>query len=361
MKINLINILHALVVWQSLLFAIVLMTPKFRARRSNTYLALLLVTIGLHFSYNILYTNQILLNVLNAYSCSYGFLYGPLMLLYTRFYLLANLRFTWVDALHFLPVSLVVALTGAGYPVCNHLGIPLILVMLLYCVLSYRVIWLYESGVVQVYAKNETAQTAWIKLMLILMVFILLVNMLQFRYESLDILGWIIHTETLVQLGILVLINLISYQGLKSPILFQKISNHDMAFSKPTQRPKDNQELRALEVYAKRIDEQVIQRRLYLDAELNLRQLAAETNLHEKSVSKAINAILQSNFSSYINQYRIDHALALIESDKDLSIKEVMFKSGFNSRSVFNTFFKQKTGHTPSAYRRLILKKRSDS
>ncbi len=346
-----LSILHVLIVWQSLLFAAVLLTPKFRIRRSNIYLALLLLTIGVHFSYNILYTNDLFVSILITFSCSYGFLYGPLLWLYSRSYLYKDSKFKAIDWLHFLPFASVIVLTSIGYPICNILGVPLILVMLVYCILCYRVIVSYELDVVQVYSKSDPTQTRWIKAMLILMLVILVVNILQFMYSSLSVFGLVIRTETLVQIGILGLINLITYQGLKSPTSFQKISNQDMAITRTSLKPIDDDEQKVLDGYSKRIDEQVADQKLYLDPDLTIRQLAEETEIHEKSISKTINTIFDTNFSEYINNYRIQEAIRLIHSDENLSIKEVMFKSGFNSRSVFNTAFKQKTGATPSGYR----------
>lgn len=361
MKINLLNILHILIIWQSLLFAAVLLTPKFRARHSNIYLSLLLLTIGVHFSYNILYTNNLFASTLSAYSCSYGFLYGPLLFLYTRFYLFSDQKFKPADSLHFLPVALIVLLTSAGFSLCNYLGIPLILVMLMYCILSYRLIVSYESGVKQVYSKAEPSPTPWIKVMLIVMLVILVINSVQFRYDVVSVFGASIRTETLVQLGILALVNLISYRGLKSPALFQKLSAQDMAMTKAITKPVHNEEIEILKAHADQINEKVSRLKLYLDPDLTIRQLAEETGIHEKLISRAVNTIFQCNFSEYINRFRINQSLTLIHSEKDLSIKEIMFESGFNSRSVFNTSFKQKTGDTPSDYRKKRQEKRSDS
>ncbi|MBK7788897.1 MAG: hypothetical protein IPJ54_10035 [Saprospiraceae bacterium] len=43
-----------------------------------------------------------------------------------------------------------------------------------------------------------------------------------------------------------------------------------------------------------------------------------------------------SNFSDYINSYRIQFVRQKLEEDKDrsMSIKEVMYEARFNSRSV---------------------------
>lgn len=52
-----------------------------------------------------------------------------------------------------------------------------------------------------------------------------------------------------------------------------------------------------------------------------------------------------------VGDYRINHARNLLElREEGKTIREIMIESGFNSKSVFNTAFKQKTGMTPTQY-----------
>lgn len=92
---------------------------------------------------------------------------------------------------------------------------------------------------------------------------------------------------------------------------------------------------------------------LYLDNELSLTKLAQHMKLHPKSLSQLINAKTGKNFNEYINSFRIQEARRLLEdSDKDnMSVLEIAFDSGFNSKSTFNTLFRQTFGLSPTAYR----------
>ena len=67
-----------------------------------------------------------------------------------------------------------------------------------------------------------------------------------------------------------------------------------------------------------------------------------------------INAGYDQNFFQFVNQYRIDEVKKqLIDPKNDhLSIVGIGFNSGFNSKTVFNTSFKQSVGMTPSEYRK---------
>jgi AraC-like DNA-binding protein len=90
---------------------------------------------------------------------------------------------------------------------------------------------------------------------------------------------------------------------------------------------------------------------MFLDADLSLKQLSEALNIKERSISQAINTIENKIFKDYINELRINHSLGLLSSQKDKPIFEVMFESGFNTKTAFNSAFKKYTGKTPSEFR----------
>src|SRR5690606_207599 len=92
----------------------------------------------------------------------------------------------------------------------------------------------------------------------------------------------------------------------------------------------------------------------YLSAELSLEGLAEKVGLAPKRVSQAINEGFGKNFFEYVNEYRIREAERIFQESTDpgLTVLEVMYASGFNSKSSFNGIFKQLTGMTPSEYKR---------
>ena len=60
-------------------------------------------------------------------------------------------------------------------------------------------------------------------------------------------------------------------------------------------------------------------------------------------------------FTSFLNEYRINHATKLlVETDDD--IKSICFESGFNNLSNFFRNFKRITNYTPNVYRAQIFK-----
>jgi len=96
----------------------------------------------------------------------------------------------------------------------------------------------------------------------------------------------------------------------------------------------------------------------FLDPGLTLADVAQKLNTNTSYLSKAINDLLNKNFSAYINELRIHEAQIMLSDKKfsKLSIEGIALSSGFNSKSAFNTAFKKFTGVTPSFFQKSALK-----
>lgn len=90
----------------------------------------------------------------------------------------------------------------------------------------------------------------------------------------------------------------------------------------------------------------------YLSPELNLRELAARIDLHPNKLSWLLNETLGQNFNEYINTWRLNafQQKAVLPEFSHYTILGLAYDCGFNSKSVFNDFFKKSTGQTPSAW-----------
>ncbi|WP_348800546.1 AraC family transcriptional regulator [Flavobacterium adhaerens] len=83
---------------------------------------------------------------------------------------------------------------------------------------------------------------------------------------------------------------------------------------------------------------------------LTLEEVAKIANMTTISFNRFIKKRTGKTFVDYVNDIRIGYAARwLIE--KDLSISEIAFKSGFNNISNFNRIFKSHKECTPSQYR----------
>ena len=104
--------------------------------------------------------------------------------------------------------------------------------------------------------------------------------------------------------------------------------------------------------YSKELLQIMKDNKLYLDPDLSLKELASHLELPANYVSQLLNLGFQKNFSEFINTYRVKEfkTRVLLEENKGLTLMAVAYDSGFNSKTVFNTFFKKTEGITPNSY-----------
>lgn len=96
---------------------------------------------------------------------------------------------------------------------------------------------------------------------------------------------------------------------------------------------------------------------LYLEHNVNLESVAEKVKLSSRTVSQIINKHFGTNFYEYINSYRIEAAKAMLADPmyKEMTILDILMKSGFNSKSAFHRFFNRLVGMSPTAYRKQKL------
>ncbi len=83
---------------------------------------------------------------------------------------------------------------------------------------------------------------------------------------------------------------------------------------------------------------------------LTLSRLARRAGLPIRTVSQAINRVHGRNVSQYVNDIRIADACQLLQNP-DISITQVIYDCGFQTKSNFNREFLRVTGDTPRVWR----------
>lgn len=92
----------------------------------------------------------------------------------------------------------------------------------------------------------------------------------------------------------------------------------------------------------------------YLRDSLTLRGLAKKVNIPHYYISMILNTELKQNFYTFVNTYRVDEAKKCLSDplSKEMNILTVAYNSGFNSKTTFNTIFRQIAGMTPSEFKK---------
>jgi AraC-like DNA-binding protein len=89
----------------------------------------------------------------------------------------------------------------------------------------------------------------------------------------------------------------------------------------------------------------------YLDPDLTLGRLARELSMPRNLLSELINRYLGMSFPDYINSRRIGEARRLLsERTRPITILQVAYDAGFNSKSVFYENFRELVGTSPTDY-----------
>ncbi|NAS14129.1 AraC family transcriptional regulator [Poritiphilus flavus] len=85
------------------------------------------------------------------------------------------------------------------------------------------------------------------------------------------------------------------------------------------------------------------------EGEISTCTAAAHVGLTTNSFCRFFKKMTGKPFVQFLNEFRINKAVELLE-DKDLTISEVMYRSGYSDASYFTKQFKRNKGSTPSYY-----------
>jgi AraC-like DNA-binding protein len=91
---------------------------------------------------------------------------------------------------------------------------------------------------------------------------------------------------------------------------------------------------------------------LHTRSRLTLEDVAAHLNLPARYVSYLVNTHCASNFTGFVNGFRVSEVICKLGDPKEQhkTVLALAFEAGFNSKSTFNQVFRQHTGKSPSQY-----------
>jgi len=365
------DIIAIITVFQLILFALFLLVGKKDRGFDKTTLAFFLLANGF-FILNFLafrYSAEILPYTVNLFFIggTFGFLFGPLLYLYTKAVTSKEFRFTKKDILHFVPFLLVFCLTLIRFQFQAYetkiellnTGLNGKTVSIMYLALMHTTILVYLLNAFSIvrkknqslkgyYSSLEKINYDWLKLVVSAFFIMWIVDIINWVTGSLGINSPASREYlTFVSLFInFVFANLLIIKNLHLPETEPAAETHKYEKSPLTLQTKT-------EILA-RLERLMTQEKLFLNSSLNLGEVAHKLSVVPRYLSQVINELKAKNFYDYVNGYRIDEAKKLLSDPTHNSEKilSVLYDCGFNSKSVFNTVFKKNTGLTPSEFRR---------
>jgi AraC-like DNA-binding protein len=145
------------------------------------------------------------------------------------------------------------------------------------------------------------------------------------------------------------------YKALNDPGLFRNIDSKlklvsDLILEEKKIEPEIlNEDLLNLKKY-------MTDEKPFLDPALTIQDISKEINVPVRELSILINHQLGQHFYDFVNTYRVENAMEILKdsSKSKVTVLEILYEVGFNSKSSFNTAFKKHTGNTPTEYRKTL-------
>jgi AraC-like DNA-binding protein len=150
------------------------------------------------------------------------------------------------------------------------------------------------------------------------------------------------------------------YKALNNPSLFRNIDSKLKLVSAIILEEKNKEQLAVNEKeYHKellKLQQYMIKEKPFLNPSLTIQDISASIEIPVRDLSILINHQLDQHFYDFINTYRIENAMDILKdvTKSKVTILEILYEVGFNSKSSFNTAFKKHTGNTPTSYRKTL-------
>jgi len=301
-------------------------------------------------------------NPLAHFMFSSGFLFGPSLYWYSVTMARKVQPKGKIILLHLIPLFLFLLFIVIHGVVANswvihfslfqYLLSSMHIQILCYMVASIKEISSYQNRIANAYSSLEKMNLNWLKLNVIAFLCMWLVDIanlllgkIEFIPDEVEIL------LTFVSLLINFLFaNLIIYKGLTTPELFIEplVTRVKNKYSGSLLSSEQSSRI------AEKLKDFMEKEKPFLEPEITLQELSSRIEINPRYVSQVINERFNKNFFEFINYYRVEEAKTQLASDTGLTktVLEILYECGFNSKSVFNTFFKKSTGLTPSQYRK---------
>ena len=350
--LSIINILQLLIISQSLLFAGALWRLGEERKTSNRLLA------GFH----LILAFQMLLHLLGDKGLlptplwnlrAIVFAYGPVLFLYVDSLIHQKENIDNKAWLHFIPVGIV----GLGLFTIprfeSWVGILLYLAIVPYILLSYRSLYHWER---EESIGNPSFQVKlnWLRWAIGIFSIIIFFDLISFSINQ-----WFpgsvadVHSDYLVLGLVMLFVNIMVFKSLLQPSVLAPIKKEELY-------QVDRQEISRVQTYQahqqtiNHLQQLMQDDKPYLNPQLNVQHLATQLGIPPRQLSAIVNQYFGQNFAEFVNSYRLSEAEQRFQQPQDPkeTILEVMYAVGFNSKSSFNTLFKERTGLTPSAYKK---------
>lgn len=371
------NIFHFIIIFQCLLFSFYLLSQKNARRLSNRLLAGFLLSKAITEIGGVLYHFGELKALVSSrvphlfyVDFPFHYLYVPVLFLYILSLTKKDFIFKKVYWLHFIPFGFFCVLfffrfhiqsadalreilrDGSRFTSTENLVLSLVeyLQFFAYAVASLVVLSKYRHKIKEVYSAIENINLSWMNFVLFGFI----------GWKSLRLIGEILWYATgsdnvmylyiVAEIVFLAFVSVMFLKGLKQPVIFT--GNEENQIKRKYEKTLLSDEQK--EKYKNKLIHFMEIQKPFLDPSLSLNDLAGMVSIPAYQLSQVINSCLHQNFYDFTNSYRVKESQRLLseQAPDQKTVLEILYETGFNSKSVYNSAFKKYTGMTPSQFRK---------
>ncbi len=217
---------------------------------------------------------------------------------------------------------------------------------IIYFILAGRCYRNFRSSMTEYFTRDMIYKLRWLKFVIISFIILWFLSAIE-ESVRIHVHSDLISIDASMEIIFLAMVNVLIFLGIRQSgnidISAEKSNKYE--FSSLTEQDKDS--------ILNKLNYLMNSGKYFRTPNLTLKLLADKIGVQSKHLSQVINECLGLNFCEYINSLGIEDAKAqLIDPlNSKKTILEIIYESGFNSKSVFNTVFKELTGVTPTIYR----------
>ena len=377
-KINSLIIVTIISLFISVFLALFLITVKTKYKTSNYLFAAFLLINALDLSHPLFDLIADGPSNFGMFRTTFAFLQIPVFYLYVVSVCYVDFRLKPKYLLHLLPFLIVnVVLLPRFYMVdptskinfivnrqsrieLQFTHFLILIQIVLYLIAVFRILRKTKKLYLENYAGANINSYNWLFQFTSILTFLYLMAILKNAFKFSDypyISEWI-------KIGILVfqlfIICWYLFKALSNPGLFRNVDSKLKLVSEIVSEEKNskpsgahenehNEELLKLKEY-------MAEEKPFLNSSLTIQDVSREIKIPVRELSLLINHQLGQHFYDFVNAYRIESAMDILKdtTKNKVTILEILYEVGFNSKSSFNTAFKKHTGNTPTHYRKTL-------
>lgn len=362
----------------SLFLAFFLLTVKTKHKISNLLFAVFLIVTAIDFSEPLFNLTVDGPSNLGMFRNTFAFLQIPVFYLYILSVCYSDFKLKPKYLLHLLPFLVVnIILVPRFYLVDLSSKIAFItnrqemielqfthilfhIQIILYLIAVFMVLRKTKKLYLENYADANINSYHWLfqftSVLAILYLIVLVKNIFKFSdYPAIS--EWMKIGVWIFQLGITCWY---LFMALNNPDLFRNIDSKLKLVADLILEVKDNEQSvvpeKEYNADLLKLKKYMTEERPFLNPSVTIQDISTAIQIPVRDLSVLINHQLNQHFYDFVNTYRIENAMEILKDDtkSKVTVLEILYEVGFNSKSFFNTAFKKQTGTTPTAYRKLL-------